>query len=400
MSSPVPPVPPKSKANYGRLLLIAVLLLAVAGGIYGYFAYANRPPEPVDESAALSGFLKDQAKYAKLADEYADADGDLVADAPKDGRYRDVKELIFTEVAGDDLEKTAALWEPFRKHLEAKTGLPVKFLKIDAPAPEPGEAPADKPLSSVGVGQQIELLRAGKLQIAAFSTGQVQMAVNTAGFVPLYSPATAAGGYSYEMEVIVPADSPVQNVGDLKGKKVALVSLSSNSGWKAPIVHFRDKFGLAVNRDYTYTNTGSHEISMYGVAVGRDAAPVLANRKSTAEQKGEARKAPGAKYDAACVAGDLLARVVGAGDIKPDQYRTIDKAGPFPPLAFGIAHDLKPELAAKIRDAFETFSFACNTVGERFQSQERVKFARIDYKKDWRAVREIDAKLSDAILSK
>ena len=397
-SQPTPTPTPGPKANTGRLLLIAVLLIAIAGGVYGYFYYANMTA-PVDETAALKGFLKDQEKYAKLGEGYADGDGDLIADAPNDGKYQDAKELIFTEVAGDDLEKTAQNWEPFRKHLEAKTGLPVKFLKIDSPPREPNEdgSPATPP-TGIDVLTQIDHMKTGKIHIAAFSTGQVQMAVNTGGFVPLYSPATAAGQYSYEMEVVVPADSPAKDVKDLKGKQVALVSLSSNSGWKASIVEFRDKFGLVVNKDFTYTNTGNHVISMYGVAVGRDAAPILANSKSTPEQKATALKSPGAKYDAACVAGDLLARTVGGGGIKADQFRTIHKAGPFPPLAFGIAHNLKPELAAKIMDAFETFSFEGNSVGERFQSQQRVKFAKIDYKKDWQVVRDVDAKLSDAIL--
>jgi phosphonate transport system substrate-binding protein len=184
---------------------------------------------------------------------------------------------------------------------------------------------------------------------------------------------------------------------DLKGKQVAFVSLSSNSGGRAPIVRFHEKADLTVFKDYRFTITGSHETSILGVCIGRDAAPVLSSRLTSEAAKSEAQKKPGAKYEAASVASDLLAKMVSEGKVQAEQYRTLYKDGPFPPLCFGISHQLKPELAAKIKDAFTTFSFEGNSVGERYKSSSRVKFAPVDYKKDWQAVRDIDQKLQKVL---
>ncbi|MGL6095652.1 MAG: hypothetical protein ACRC7O_07640, partial [Fimbriiglobus sp.] len=65
----------------------------------------------------------------------------------------------------------------------------------------------------------------------------------------------------------------------------------------------------------------------------------------------------------------------------------------FPPLCFGVPYNLDPKLRADIEKAFESFSFEGNKVGDSYSAQKRVKFAKVDYKKDFEYVREIDAKL-------
>jgi phosphonate transport system substrate-binding protein len=326
-----------------------------------------------------------------------------------------VKELCFTEIAGDDPSKLAVVWEPFRKHLEAKTGLKVKYLShldppsepaVPAPAPVPGDQGGERdpePSSPNGVthlNQQLDLMKAGKLHVTAFSTGQVPMAVNQVGFVPLYAPATKEGNFAYEVQVIVPTDSAVKDLQDLKGKTIAFVSLSSNSGGRAPIVRLREKAGLTILKDYRYVLTGSHWNSIYGICFGRDAAAILANKNSREESRKAVLDRPGPKYDAASVASDLLAREVASGAVKENQFRTIYRDGPYPSLCFGVPHNLKPELVAKIKDAFETFSFEGNSVGEKYKDSNHVKFIKVDYKKDWQAVRDIDQMLPDAVEGK
>ena len=81
---------------------------------------------------------------------------------------------------------------------------------------------------------QIEAMRAGRLHIAGFSTGGTGYAVNLAGAVPFVVKGDATGPRSYHLAMIVRADSPYQKPSDLKGKKVAHVSPSSNSGNLAP----------------------------------------------------------------------------------------------------------------------------------------------------------------------
>ena len=124
----------------------------------------------------------------------------------------------------------------------------------------------------------------GRLHVTAFNTGQVPAAVNAAGFVPLFCPADKDAKYAYEMEILVRADSPIQRPEDLKGKTIALVALSSNSGGKTPLVVLKDKFGLLPGHDYNYAFTGDHIRSVKELVNGR--------------------------HDAVCVANDLLARAV------------------------------------------------------------------------------------------
>ena len=366
----------KPKTSPVRLLVLCVILVAAAGGVYAYFHYTNPPPEPLEGSSMLKGYLIDASKYSKLA--FPDANGDLVADTPATGPYLDPPELIFEEVAGDDPVVRSKQWDAFLKHLTTVTGKPTRYGRLAEISPAPGEedAPKDRAMNVCGsVKQQIEALKAGEIQITAFTTGQVPMAVNAGGFVPLFAPADAAGKFGYEMEVIVPAVSPARSVADLKGKKVAFVALSSNSGAKAPLVIFEEKFGLKPSRDYEFQLTGRHDISMRMVAEGA--------------------------VDAACVANDLLKgeRTAGVLKDKPDAVRTIYTSETFPAVCFGIPHNLNPDLAAKVKSAFASFQFHGTGVGERYRGVQ-VKFVPVDYKKDWAFVRDIDERLVKNIQAK
>ena len=66
-------------------------------------------------------------------------------------------------------------------------------------------------------------------------------AVNLAGAVPFAAKGTREGIRGYNLLAIVKADSPYQKLADLKGKKVAHTSPSSNSGNLAPRVLFPDR---------------------------------------------------------------------------------------------------------------------------------------------------------------
>jgi phosphonate transport system substrate-binding protein len=390
-SSPSPdqptptPVAPKSSFSLPRLLLLAVVLVAAAGAVYGVAYLQNQPPAPADPAVAFKPYLAEQTRYAKMADGYTDANGDLIADPPTDpAKFVKPDEITFTVVATDNPIEAEKVWKPFLEHLQKTTGVKKASYAMELfPTPpatktekkeneggaeEQDGGPPPTPQSGT-VEQQLEALKAGKLHVTAFNTGFVQAAVNTAGFVPLFCPAAADGKFAYEMEIIVPAGSPVKTPADLKGtKSLAFVAMSSNSGAKAPLVTLKDKFNMLPGRDYEFVVSGTHYRSIDGVAAG--------------------------KYAAAPVANDLLGRHVDAGKVKPDQFRSIFTSDPFPPITFGVANNLDPKLRADVERAFETFNFEGNEVGKFYSSPKRVKFTRIDYKKDFAYVREIDEKLS------
>jgi phosphonate transport system substrate-binding protein len=336
-----------------RLLLYSVAVLVIlGGGGYYWMVLSENKPLPIDDSSAIRAAIAKILDEHKMADRYQDADKDLVADAPADAsKLQKVEQLGFCLVAGDDPERSKVEWKDFMAALEKATGKKVVYVE-------------DLTIEDA----QLSALRNGKLHVTAFSTGGVAKAVNTAGFVPLVSPANAEGKFSYEMEIIVPASSSVKDPKDLKDKTLAFTTLASNSGARAPMVILKEKFSLLPGRDYKYVHTGGHSHSIKQMSEG--------------------------KLDAACVANDLLASAVAAGSIKADQYRSIYKSASFPPLCLGMAHDLPSDVAAAIKKTFADFRFEGTSLEKRFKSQGTVRFAPVDYKRDWAFVREIDEKLA------
>ena len=135
---------------------------------------------------------------------YCDRDGDLVADTPTDAKQLvNPSTLIFAYTPVEDPAVYTKVWDGFIKHMEKITGKKVVFFPVQSNAAE------------------IEAMRSGRLHIAGFNTGSNPIAVNCAGFVPFAIMAGKDGNFGYEMEIIVPADSPIKTPADIKGKKLA-----------------------------------------------------------------------------------------------------------------------------------------------------------------------------------
>lgn len=76
-----------------------------------------------------------------------------------------------------------------------------------------------------------------------------------------------------------------------------------------------------------------------------------------------------------------------ANTLDANAFRSIYKSKPFPPLCFGVAHDLAPPLREKLETAMATFSIAGSSVSQKLRES---KFAPVKYKLDWSFVREVD----------
>ncbi len=190
-------------------------------------------------------------------------------------------------------------------------------------------------------------MRSGRLHVTGYSTGSVPFGVNLAGAVPFAVMADDQGGGSgYHLIVITQAsNTQINSVADLKGKRVAHVSQTSNSGHQAP-VYFQIAF------------TSKHDNSILGVVTG--------------------------DYDAAAVADTVLQRMVNRGLVKKTDYKVIYTSPVFPRAGFAYAHNLDPKLAEKIKEAFFSFRIQGSSVGKEFKDVTR--FASVSYKKDWEAV--------------
>jgi phosphonate transport system substrate-binding protein len=201
-------------------------------------------------------------------------------------------------------------------------------------------------------------MRSGRLHIAAYSTGSVPYAVNLAGAVPFAIMKTAKGLSGYHVWLIAHAkNDKIRSVADLKGKRVAHVSQTSNSGHQAP-VYFFSKMGVVPGKDYQIVFSGKHDTSALGVVNG--------------------------DYDAAVVADTVIERMVNRHVIKASDYKVIYTSPAFPTAGFVHAHNLEPGLVEKIKEAFFSFSFEGTSVGREFKP--RTGFMPLNYAKDWESV--------------
>src|SRR5438093_8128340 len=181
---------------------------------------------------------------------YCDEDGDLVADAPTDPKkWRDPGTLVFAYTPVEDPAVYQNVFKPFTDYLAQCTGKRVVYYPVQSNSAE------------------IEAMRSGRLHVAGFSTGPTGFAVNLAGAVPFAAKGSEKGPHGYHLISIVRKDSPYQKLSDLKGKRVAHTSPSSNSGNLAPLVLYPPE-GLKPNEDYKAMMSGGHDKSALGVASG------------------------------------------------------------------------------------------------------------------------------------
>jgi phosphonate transport system substrate-binding protein len=298
-------------------------------------------------SAGLVGTaLAQECPRGALDKAYCDANADLVADTPTDPtKLVNPSTIIFSYTPVEDPAVYSRVWDGFIKHMEQVTGKKVAFFPVQSNA------------------AQLEAMRSGRLHVAGVNTGGNPIAVNCAGFVPFAIMAGKSGQFGYEMEIIVPADSSIKTPADLKGKKLAFTSPTSNSGFKAPSAILKADFDLEAKRDFEPVFSGKHDNSVLGVA-NKD-------------------------YDAASIANEVMHRMVERKVVDPAKIRTIYKSETFPTTGYGHAHNLDPALAAKIKEAFFTFNWEGSALKAEFKSQD--KFVPITYQKDWSVIRKIDA---------
>jgi len=277
-----------------------------------------------------------------LDNKFCDENHDMVADAPKNAAdYKNPSTLVFTYTPVEDPAVYKDAFSDFQDYLSKATGKRVIYYTVHSNAAE------------------VEALRSGRLHIAGFSTGPTGYAVNLGGYVPIAVKGTKDGFQGYNLIMIVRKDSPIKTMNDVKGKKVAHTSSSSNSGNLAPRALF-PKQGLIPDTDYTVKYSGKHDQSILGVLSG--------------------------DYDAAPVASDVFKRMSAAGRINKDDFRIIFTSPQFPTSAFGYSSELEPALAKKIKDAFYSYRFTPE-MQKTFGGADR--FFPITYKKEWQVIRDI-----------
>jgi phosphonate transport system substrate-binding protein len=274
---------------------------------------------------------------------YCDDDDNMTADTPKDPKkLKNPAALLLSYSPQEDSVVYEKLWTPFVDHLKTCVGKPVRFLPVYSSA------------------ATVEALRSGRIQLSLLSAGDTPFAVNIGGAIPIATHGTEKDGVAaYHLVVVVKKTSTFKTLADLKGKRVAHVSPSSNSGNLAPRALF-PKEGLVPDKDYKVIYSGKHDNSVSGVLSG--------------------------DYDAGAVADDVLIRMLQRGALKADDLRIIYKSQPFPAGSLALAHDLEPALKKKITECTFIFRFPAD-LSAAFRGPDR--FVPLNYKRDFASVRNV-----------
>jgi phosphonate transport system substrate-binding protein len=340
----------------GRSMLVIVLValcVSVIASVASWFVLVRRSQtamqaESVEMLVRLTGLQRPVTNH--LDARFTDADGDMIADPPTDSAaLLDPPTLTFSYVPVEDATPFKDAWADFMKHLSSVTGKPVEYVEFETEA------------------DQLRAMRDGRLHVVGLNTGRVPIAVNACGFVPVAmlaeSGAAGAAGGKTHTEIIVPVNSPIHDVRGLKGHELTLTEPGSNSGSKAPLV-FLKEFNLLPGHDYLLRYSGSHDASIDGIGSG--------------------------KYEAAAVAADVLSRAEATGRISKAKYRSIFQSEPFPTAGLGYLYNLKPELAAQIREALLKYPWPGTSMEKFFGPSGAHALAPVNYKDDWAVVRRID----------
>ncbi|HEY2828269.1 MAG TPA: phosphate/phosphite/phosphonate ABC transporter substrate-binding protein [Pirellulales bacterium] len=332
--------PPAASFSVARVLTLLVLAIVVIGLVYVAKSRQWDQQAREKESTLLSQMGFGASTTMQLDPQFTDADGDLVADAPKDAAQQiSPNKLMFAFIGSDTADSERSAWKDLVDALSKRTGKQVEMVAFK------------------NSDDEIQALREGKLQVAGFNTGNVQVAVNTAGLVPFCTLGLDDGSIvSNYSQIIVPAGSPIHVLSDLKGKTITFTDRTSNSGYKAAILLLKDR-DLLPQRDYNCRFSDSHEKSIQGIANG--------------------------DYQAAAVASEMLHRAVANGTVDLTKFQVIETSKPFPPATIGYVYNLSPELAQKIRDTFLDYKWTGTGLEKLFAGARAAKFVPVSYKNDF-----------------
>ena len=275
---------------------------------------------------------------------FCDDDGDLVADTPADSsKWLNPDTLIFSYTPVEDPSVYENVFTEFIDYLAKNTGKKVKWYGAESYA------------------AQVEAMRSGRLHVAGISTGPTVFGVNLAGYVPIAIMGKDDGRFGYQLQLITHKDSDIKKVSDLKGRKVAHVTPSSNSGNQAPRALFKS-MGVVPDKDYKVLYSGKHDNSIMGVA-NKD-------------------------YDAAPIASSVLDRMHDKGIVNKDDLRIIWQSKLFPTTSYGYAHNLHPDLKRQITYAFLSFDWTGTALQKEF-GKKSDRFISISFKDHWTDIRTI-----------
>lgn len=221
------------------------------------------------------------------------------------------KDIIMGLIPAENNEEMIAKFEPMRALLEKKLGQKVKvFTATDY----------------TGV---IEGMKKKRVDIAWFGPLSYYLAEQEAGAEAFAVGVREDGKSTYRSIFVVPGDSPVKSIKDLKGKSVAFVDPASTSGGLMPTFLVKKETGMMPEQFFgKFTYAGSH-----------DAAELAVKNKTV---------------DAAADNDITYPKMLAKGLITKESNRVLMESPDLPGSPLTYRGDLPADMKMKIRDAILT----------------------------------------------
>jgi phosphonate transport system substrate-binding protein len=219
------------------------------------------------------------------------------------------REIVMGLIPAENNEEMIQKFEPMRAQLEKKLGEKVKvFTATDY----------------TGV---IEAMKKKRVDIAWFGPLSYYLAEQEAG-AEAFAVGIREGGntHTYKSIIVVPCDSGIKSIKDLKGKNVAFVDPASTSGGLMPTYMVKKETGM-MPQDFfgKFTYSGSH-----------DAAELAVKNKTV---------------DAAADNDITYEKMLAKGLITKQTNCIIKESDPMPGSPLAYRSDLPADMKAKIQDA-------------------------------------------------
>ncbi|MGP4040099.1 phosphate/phosphite/phosphonate ABC transporter substrate-binding protein [Gracilibacillus sp. D59] len=238
----------------------------------------------------------------------AGCSGTEEAQGKEKGEWPDV--LRMAKLATEDDNALARTSTAFAEDLSAELGIEIEFFE------------------SQDYTMMIEAMRAEKVDLTNFGPFGYIIAAERSGAVPIAIMGQSEESAFYTSAIVVPADSDIESLEELKGTSFLFVDPASTSGNLFPRALLLDELGLE-NEDLegffgSVAYSGGHDKSLLALANG-DA-------------------------DAAAVAPMTIDMFAKSGMINKDDYKVIATTDPIPSAPLTYREGLPEDLVEKIKE--------------------------------------------------
>ena len=196
--------------------------------------------------------------------------------------------------------------QPLKVHLEKAVGRPVDLVV------------------TTDYSSMIEAMRFGRIDVAYFGPLSYVLARSKAE-IEAFAVGVSRGSPTYTSVVVVPADSTIRALADLRGRTVAYGDTASTSSHLVPRAMIQDA-GLVAKDDYKTVYLGAHDAVARAVETG--------------------------KVDAGALSKPIFESLLKSGKVDGAKVRVLAETKPIPNYPMALQAKLAPELKVRIRAAF------------------------------------------------